>query len=431
MNNLNDINLLIFHLDGTILPSTRPTYEAIKRAFAKSGLPVVFSEKAIEKYFGVSSDEFYRSITPQDSAFSWQDVRLRVRAEYISALTDCACTYPGVRDTLAVLRKRGYKLALCSNSGVSWFQTAISALKLKDYFDYVECVEDCHLSKAQIITKIKNLYNASAAVIGDRIYDIEAARATGSLAVGALYGYGEKEPEQADVVISQFSDLLKIFDRNIPIFEKIRQEIERRKLKSRAFVVGISGIDLSGKTEFTRCLAEYLPPNNYKVMFIHLDDFHNPRAYRNSGPDPVENYLQRNFNLESIIRDLLVPLRQSKDETVSLTLLNLFSDRYEVQKQYSFDRETIVLFEGVFLFRKELSPYLDYKIYLDIPWEESRRRAMSRDIPLYGEDILRRYAEKYWPAQEKHLTEYPPSQIADLFIDNRNWEYPQIRNIPK
>jgi beta-phosphoglucomutase-like phosphatase (HAD superfamily) len=43
MVKLSDINLLIFDLDGTILLSTKPTYEAIKRAFAKLDLRVEFS----------------------------------------------------------------------------------------------------------------------------------------------------------------------------------------------------------------------------------------------------------------------------------------------------------------------------------------------------------------------------------------------------
>ena len=279
MRTLNDVSLLVFDMDGTILPSAKPVYEAVRRAFAKINLPVLLTEKDVEKSLGAKSDEFYQALTPPDSKFSWQDIRLKARSEYIDALNDFASTYPGVKETLEILRKRGYTLALCSNSGIDWFYAVISALNIREYFDHVECIEDRHYDKAQFINRLKEEYNIpSAAVIGDRIYDIEAARQTGSLAVGTLYGYGGKEPEQADIVISKFTDLLKIFDRKIPIFNKIIQEIQQRKLKSSAFVVGINGIDLSGKTEFTAALADYLTANNFKVTVIHLDDFHYPRA---------------------------------------------------------------------------------------------------------------------------------------------------------
>jgi uridine kinase len=360
---------------------------------------------------------------------SWQDIRLKVRLEYIDTLNDFASTYPGVKETLEILRKRGYTLALCSNSGINWFYTAISALNIREYFDHVECIEDRHYDKAQIIDKLKEEYNIpSAAVIGDRIYDIAAARRTGSVAVGALYGYGEKEPEQADVVISKFTDLLKIFDRKIPIFDRIKQEIQQRKLKPGAFVVGINGIDLSGKTEFTHTLADYLTANNFKVTVIHLDDFHYPRDYRNTGPNPVDNYWNRNFNLELLVQELLIPIREKKEYSINMTLLDLQSDKYEVQQQFSFDRDTIILFEGIFLFRKELAAYLDYKVFIDISFAESRRRAEIRDVPIYGAGMLQRYEEKYWPAQRKYLAQYPPLEIADLVIDNNKWEYPIIIN---
>jgi uridine kinase len=211
-----------------------------------------------------------------------------------------------------------------------------------------------------------------------------------------------------------------------PVIEKIKGAIETRKTDARAFVVGITGIDLSGKTEFTQRLASALSEIKHKVAIIHLDDFHNPRDYRNAGPDPVQNYWESNFNIDSLIISLLAPLKRGEEFQADLKLLNLRTDRYEVEKQFTFDRETIVLFEGVFLFRRELIKYLDYKIYLDISFEESRRRALRRDLPLYGDEFLTRYETKYWPAQKRYLEEYPPARFADLVIDNTDWRNPRI-----
>jgi uridine kinase len=84
-----------------------------------------------------------------------------------------------------------------------------------------------------------------------------------------------------------------------------------------------------------------------------------------------------------------------------------------------------VIFEGVFLFRKELAPYLDYKVFLDIPFEASKIRAKVRD----SQASIDKYNIKYLPAQEKYLKEYPPSKVADIIIDNSNWEYPVIKHV--
>jgi uridine kinase len=258
------------------------------------------------------------------------------------------------------------------------------------------------------------------------VFDIEAARQTGSLAIGTLYGYGGQEPEQADMVISRFSHLLGIFDRRKFIFQEIDQRVRSYKVNSRPFVVGITGIDLAGKTEFTNALANYLTSLGREVAVIHLDDFHNSRAYRYGGADPVENYWLRSFNLELLVREVLIPVHEKQRHSVTLTLLDLSTDKGEVQKEYTFTRETIVVIEGVFLFRQELAPYIEYKMYLEIPFEESRRRALVRDVPTYGVEIMKRYEEKYWPAQRRYLAEYPPPETADLIIDNTNWECPRV-----
>jgi len=425
--NTHDVNLLIFDLDGTIVSSLKPTYEAIKRAFLKLNLPVQVSESEIEKYFGASSDEFYQAITSPDRLSMWQEVRTRVRQEYESTLRDYGSVFPGVKETLIILRKRGYGLILYSNSSVRWFKSSISACYLESFFDYAECVEENGLTKADLIRKfIKKFGNPKAAIIGDRIHDIQAARETNSLSIGVLFGYGGKEPEEADITIAEFSALLNIFDRQLPIFEQVLREIDRRKQDNKAFVVGITGVDVSGKTRFTESFAMFLTSNGRNVQVISLDDFHNPQQVRYSGENQPENYYNKSFDINTIVERLLIPIKQRSRYSVKLTLLDLHTNRYEVDREFSFGENTIVLFEGVFLLRKELSPYIDYKIFIDVPFEESKNRAKNRDVPIYGDVILRKYDEKYFPAQGKYLYEYPPSEIADMIIDNTNWEYPRV-----
>jgi beta-phosphoglucomutase-like phosphatase (HAD superfamily) len=50
MINPNDVNLIIFDLDGTIVMSQPLVYEATKRAFAKLGWPVTFEKEEINRF---------------------------------------------------------------------------------------------------------------------------------------------------------------------------------------------------------------------------------------------------------------------------------------------------------------------------------------------------------------------------------------------
>jgi uridine kinase len=299
----------------------------------------------------------------------------------------------------------------------------MSSLDTAKYFDYIECVYENNLTKIELVRKIRERFGgATTAVVGDRLHDIEAARETGSLSIGALFGYGGDEPKKADLTIKSFEELLNIFDRRLPIFGKILDEIGRRKDRNRAFVVGISGIDGSGKTEFARALEKSLIDRNYKTQAIHLDDFHNPKEIRYAGKDQADNYFNRSFNFNLVAEKLLKSLKRKRTFTTKMTLLDYRTDKYNIEREFSFNTDTIVIFEGVFLFRKELAPYIDYKIFLDITFAESRKRAKRRD----PRAVVKKYDGKYLPAQAGYLKEYPPETTVDMVIDNMAWEYPKI-----
>jgi len=210
------------------------------------------------------------------------------------------------------------------------------------------------------------------------------------------------------------------------IYIKMLELIERNKLKDSPFVVGLSGIDTSGKTQFSKGFEDFLLSKGLKTQMIHLDDFHNPKAIRYSGENQAESYYYKSFNLSMLIYEILEPIRNKEEFSKKLELLNLITDKYEREKEFTWDKDTIIIFEGVFLFRNELVPFIDLKVFIDIPMEESIKRASERDVPIYGEEVLNKYHDKYIPAQKRYLAEFPPSKIADLIIDNTDWENPYV-----
>jgi len=429
MINSKEVELLIFDFDGTIFQTIKSEVEAVKKALFELGWDIDSIEEKVKGYIGKTSEEGYRSILPSDKKLRWEELAREVRKYRHSTILEYGETYPDVPKTLQILRDRGYKLVLYSNSSADYFKEATSFLDIGKFFDYMECMGDNNLTKVELIKKIKiRLGESKVAVIGDRIHDIEAAKENDAISIGALYGYSKEEAQRADLAINKFLELLDIFDRKIPIFETILNEINKRK-KDEPFVVGISGIDTAGKTKFAEALCQFLISKGSKVQTINLDDFHNPKAIRSFGNDQVNNYYNKGFDIQTIIEKLLIPINENGNFSVKLTLLNLHTDKYEIEKEFSFSKDTIIVFEGVFLFREELAPYIDYKIFIDIPLEESKNRAIIRDVPIFGEKIIKKYDEKYLPAQKKYLEKFPPTKISDMVIDNINWEYPKITHL--
>ena len=146
MINPNDVGLIIFDMDGTIVPSLPAVYESIKRAFTKLGWAVNFSPEEINQFFGVSTAStkggLYEFITPPDSHLTIPEVREKVRQEYKDTFPEMLQPYPGVSETLETLKKRGYKLAQYTNASIMYLNVIMSTLQIRSYFYYIECVQE-------------------------------------------------------------------------------------------------------------------------------------------------------------------------------------------------------------------------------------------------------------------------------------------------
>ncbi|WBW94937.1 hypothetical protein [Oceanirhabdus sp. W0125-5] len=209
-------------------------------------------------------------------------------------------------------------------------------------------------------------------------------------------------------------------------YEAIANKISKEKQNHKPLLVGINGVDTSGKSTFTKELVKYLSELGFKTQIIFMDDFHNPSQVRNSGKDPINSYLNNAFNLEKIENELLKSISLGGKVDKELLLLNLENDEYDITKRYIIDKETIVLFEGVLLYREPLDKYFDLRIFIDISFDEVLKRARKRDTDLFGDRVIQRYKEKYIPVQKIYLEKFTPKEKSNIIIDNEKYMNPNI-----
>ncbi len=193
------------------------------------------------------------------------------------------------------------------------------------------------------------------------------------------------------------------------LFKKITKTLVIEK-KHR--IIGISGVDTSGKTMFADQFARYLDAVGISSAALHMDDFHNPSAVRRQGSDEVDAYFRNAFDAQRVMRKILMPLREEGCLEKDLLCLG-----------------TVLLIEGGLLFRSPIDEYLDGRIFLHIGFDEVLRRAALRDVPKYGEAILARYQSKYIPAQQKYLRLFRRLERSDFVIDNTSYDNPVILSI--
>lgn len=208
------------------------------------------------------------------------------------------------------------------------------------------------------------------------------------------------------------------------VVESINNQL--KKTEKKPYIIGINGVDTSGKSSLSKALLDYFKSKEQKAILIHLDDFHNKRSIRRKGKDENSAYINNAFNLELLEDKLLKPLRLEGKIDVELTLLDLDADEYSNIKHFCADGDTIIILEGVLLYREPIDKYFDYRIFLDVTFEEVLKRARQRDVPMYGEAILDKYLEKYIPIQKWYLENYKPKKKSDLVIDNNDYNNPIV-----
>jgi uridine kinase len=200
--------------------------------------------------------------------------------------------------------------------------------------------------------------------------------------------------------------------------------------KGSPVLVGIDGVDASGKTTLADKLADRLKESNRQIIRASIDGFHNPRAirYRRGRNSPI-GYYRDSFNHQLIIDELLRPLISGDLRYREATFDYRLDNEVDMPSRTA-DSDAILLMDGVFLFRPELLGFWDIKIFLDVGFDVTIARAIERarnQEPLDSvQEIVAQYESRYVPGQELYFQEAAPQEKADILIDNTNYENPTI-----
>ena len=135
--------------------------------------------------------------------------------------------YPGVKETLAELKRRGYILTIASSRSHASLAEYVENLGLSPYISFILGADDVKNGKPDPEPVEKTLEKFEmqpheAIVIGDTAFDIHMGRNAGTKTCGVTYGNGSRESlEDADFIIDDFRSLPDIIpDTMIPEWAK-------------------------------------------------------------------------------------------------------------------------------------------------------------------------------------------------------------------
>lgn len=407
---------IIFDLDGTLFQTQPCIINAVNKFFSNNGLEPIEVDSILQN-IGKRSNDFLSSILPPN--INVKDVYEEFSMYEKEEISKNGQLFDGIVALLDYLKTNEHHLYLCSNGSDEYINLVLEKSKIKQYFEKI--ISTKFISKKDTVKELINK-NDLFIMIGDTIYDIDAAIENNIPVIGVSYGYGDKENITKATYVANTVNDIEYYIRQIDLFFLISKKINISQKK----VIAINGVDTSGKSIFTNQFAKFLISTGRKTEVLHIDDFHNPLRVRMTGINEIEAYYKNAFNYDQVISEVLEPLQQKETVNKNVVCLNLDTDKYENEISYNIDNETTLLVEGVLLFRTPLIEYFDAKIFIHITFEEVLKRAKLRDVPKYGEAFLDKYINKYIPIQKKYMKEHQPLKNSDIIINNQDYSFPFI-----
>jgi uridine kinase len=207
----------------------------------------------------------------------------------------------------------------------------------------------------------------------------------------------------------------------VDINEVTERILAQRQLvpPSRSLLVGISGIDGSGKGYVTRQLEARITQNSIATANINVDGWLNLPDRRFSTIDSGTHFYENAIRFDELFSKLLLPLRDHRSVEVVADFAEETASRYR-KHTYSFKNVAVVLVEGIFLFKREHLQHFDLTIWVDCSFSTALARALERKQEgLPPAATIRAYDGIYFPAQKAHMDRDHPRESADLLINKR------------
>jgi len=212
------------------------------------------------------------------------------------------------------------------------------------------------------------------------------------------------------------------------LFERLSGEVPMSRAGSGSgfVLVAVDGVDGSGKSTFADALAAELRRQGRDVVLIRADDFHNLREVRyRRGRDSPDGFWLDSYDYAALERDALEPFGPGGDGRYRSIATDLSRDCRVTSPLRSARPGTVVIVEGLFLHRDELSRWWDYSVFLDVPFEVTAARMAVRDgTPADpGHPKMRRYVE----GQRLYFRACAPWARATRVVDNSDARRPAVR----
>ena len=209
---MNNLEMILFDLDGTLLDTLDITVETINEVLQKNNLDITVSKTVVENGMGSSSKEVAQMYMPtldEEKRMSLLKEMDKARIKRVGEVG--GNLYPNLEKVLQNLKAK-YKLAIVSNCGAGYIESFLEYYEFGKYFDDYMAASKYGISKAEAIkTVIQRNKIEKAIYVGDTPKDANAANGANIPFIFANYGFGKVEnPEHVINNLLELEELLNM-----------------------------------------------------------------------------------------------------------------------------------------------------------------------------------------------------------------------------
>lgn len=211
----------IFDLDGTLTDSKPGILGCLTTTLDAHRIPWT---GPLDWFIGPPADQSLRRLMPDADEPRRAALLHDYRSCYDATGWEENSVYPGVHEVLQSLQISGWQLFVCTAKREDFALRIFEKFALIAYFLalYADTAGSFHHTKTALLRRLleeQSLDPATAYMVGDRNFDIEAARANSVTSIAVTYGYGTPEElasARPDYTCNAVEDLLPIFSALAP-----------------------------------------------------------------------------------------------------------------------------------------------------------------------------------------------------------------------
>jgi len=202
---MSGARIAVLDVDGTLVDTNYQHALAWYRAFRSLG--ETYPIWRIHRLIGMGGDQLVAALGGSEVEERIGD-RARERwVEEVDPMMDETALLPGARQLIVALKDRGHRVVLASSGKPHHVERALDLLDARDLADAWTTSEDVEETKPApdllqvALKKLGEPVDAASVVVGDSVFDVEAAKNAGMPAIVVRSGgFGDDELREAGAV---------------------------------------------------------------------------------------------------------------------------------------------------------------------------------------------------------------------------------------